>query len=69
MWICPNCGESIPDTKNVCAFCDTPNTAHTGNYCINPNCTSYKVELGDIRKICPECGELTSVGKKIKDML
>jgi len=67
MWTCPNCGEHIPDTKNSCAFCDTPKIIHTNNYCINPNCASYKVELNDARKVCPVCGELTSVGKTIKD--
>ena len=69
MWICTNCGEHIPDTKDRCAFCDTPKNIHTDNYCINPKCISYKKELDDMRKICPECGELTSVGKKVKDML
>ena len=69
MWTCPNCGEQIPDIKDYCAFCDTKRVIHTNNYCINPNCTSYKIELNDMRNICPKCGELTSVGKKVKDMI
>lgn len=68
MWICSNCGEQIPDFKDTCAFCNTPKHIRTNNFCINPNCPSFQIELDDMRKICPKCGELTSVGKKIKDM-
>nr|WP_302144137.1 hypothetical protein [uncultured Schaedlerella sp.] len=72
MWKCPNCDELIPDSKNVCAFCDTAKPTGKvagGNYCINPKCSEYKIDVGNAsQKICRKCGELTSVGKKIKDM-
>lgn len=69
MWICSNCGEQIPDSKESCAFCDTPRIVRTDNRCVNPQCEAYNMDLNDLRKICPVCGELTSVGKKIKEML
>ncbi len=72
MWKCPNCDELIPDSKTVCAFCDTvkpTGKADGGNYCIDPNCSAYKADVGNTtQKICRVCGGLTSVGKKIKDM-
>lgn len=69
MWTCPNCGEQIPDLKDSCAFCGTPRKIRTNNYCLNSKCSKYNVELDDMRTICNVCGELTSVGKKIKEML
>ncbi len=64
MWTCPNCGERIPD----CAFCETAKPKPIENYCINPTCPAYKDKLADSRKICDECGGLTLIGKKIKDL-
>lgn len=73
MWKCPNCNELIPESKNRCEFCDIArptNTAVNGNYCINPDCSAYQVNIKDAeQKICRVCGELTSVGKKIKEMI
>lgn len=73
MWKCPECGELIPDSKNKCEFCDIlrpTNKAEGGNYCTNPNCPAYKVEVGNAdQKICRKCGELTRIGKIVKDMI
>lgn len=68
MWTCPNCNEQIPDSKETCAICGFPRKSHTNNYCINPKCQSYKIELDDMRKICSVCGELTNVGKQIEEL-
>lgn len=73
MWICSKCKEQIPDSKNKCEFCDIARPtgkADGGNYCINPKCSAYKVEISnDSQKICHKCGELTHIGKIIKDMI
>lgn len=68
MWTCPNCGETIPDFKKSCAFCDTKKPEFEENHCINPNCKSYKIKLPDQRKVCQDCGELTYAGKIIKEL-
>ncbi len=67
-WQCPKCGELIPDFKDSCSFCNTQKPKSAENYCINPQCKSYKVSLNDQRKVCHDCGELTYVGKMIKDL-
>ncbi len=73
MWECPHCNELIPDSKDKCEFCDIArptNKAAGGNYCTNPNCSAYQVELDNAdQKICRKCGELTSVGERIKEMI
>ncbi len=72
MWKCPKCNELIPDSKNKCEFCDIArptDKAVGGNYCTNPTCPEYQVDVGNSeQKICRKCVELTSVGKKIKEM-
>lgn len=67
MWNCPNCGEQIPASVDRCTFCDFPKSIHFDNYCINPKCTEYNVQLDNDSKICKVCGKLTKIGKIIKD--
>lgn len=73
MWRCLKCNELIPDSKNKCELCGIArptNSAASGNHCTNPNCSAYKVDVGNTeQKICHTCGELTSIGKAIKKMI
>ena len=68
MWRCPKCGSEIPDHVDSCAFCEIKRPQPIKNYCINPICYSYKMDLSNEVKICPDCGQLTYVGKRIKDL-
>lgn len=68
MWKCPKCGSEIPDNVGSCAFCEIKRPEPEKNYCINPQCTSYKKDLDEWRKICPDCGQLSYIGKIIKDL-
>lgn len=69
---CSNCGAVLRPQAKFCTECGASVGAigqRRANYCTNPKCMYHTVELGPKDRYCPECGELTDIGKKIEDLI
>ncbi len=68
---CTLCGATMDSDSLFCSECGAPIPTRTENYCTNPECVNHqnRVLLDEKARFCKHCGKLTTIGKKIEDMI
>ena len=67
---CAGCKSPLNDSAKFCTKCGLPISSHE-NYCENPSCIRCQTHFlfEENIRTCDECGQDTTFGKKINNLL
>ena len=69
---CKFCGKPLRPDADFCTYCGaTANPPKQENICTNPSCDLHRdlFQFSENETHCSKCGSLTTIGKKINDLL